>query len=737
MKKSNHLKIAILIIFFLIFFSFLFAEEQNSERPKIGLVLSGGGAKGIAHIGVLKVLEEAGLEVDFITGTSFGSIIGGLYAIGYSAAELEKIILEQDWDELIFDKISRRNISLNEKDENEKYAVSFPINEGKISLPKGLVAGQKISALIAKLTISVHHIEDFNNLPIPFLCIATDIENGKVVILDEGYLPDAIRASMSIPSAFAPIEIEGQLLVDGGLIRNFPVSDIKKMGADIVIGVDVSAPLYTKKELKSLVKIMEQSISFQGSIATQEERKLCDILISPDIDEYNIMDFEDADSLIFRGERAARKFLPQLSALADSLKHFPQKIKMIPITSIDSLFVKKIYIQGLRKVSKNLVRGKLQLKLNTWVTPDELEKAIERIYGSNFFRRVTYKLEPVSNGIKLFVRVVEKTTNYFNVGIHYDNDLKSSLLLNTTFRNVFAQGSKLSIDLKLSENLRFTSSYFIYTGWKPGFGFGMKLWREDFEVPIFQETGIQQAIFEYTSSGIGCELQTIFSNAFTLGGGIQVENVRLEPVIIPESWPQIKETINYLNIRTYINIATYDRSFFPRKGMKLFVEVKSIQEIAKEEKRHEPIEFYILRFTKIEQLAKNLSIIGSFSCGSLQTRTEEFPGDALFYLGGFPVPRKGLLPFIGFEFMSIVAKNVSVFAAGMQYEPWKGKFITINGNLAKVGEQFSDLYKENHDYKGFGITFGIKTPIGPMEFSLMKGSESKDIISYVNIGYPF
>ena len=154
--------------------------------------------------------------------------------------------------------------------------------------------------------------------------------------------------------------------------------------------------------------------------------------------------------------------------------------------------------------------------------------------------------------------------------------------------------------------------------------------------------------------------------------------------------------------------------------MKLFAEVKFISEIA-EEKKVEPCEFYILRFTKIEQLAKNLSIIGSFSCGSLQTRTEEFPGDALFYLGGFPIPEKGLLPFIGFEFMSIVARNVSVFAAGLQYEPWKGKFITINGNFAKVGEQFSDLYKENYDYKGFGITFGIKTQIGPMKFSLMKG----------------
>ncbi|NQV17887.1 MAG: patatin-like phospholipase family protein [Armatimonadetes bacterium] len=735
MKESNQIKIAILIIFLLIFFSFLFAEEQNLERPKIGLVLSGGGAKGIAHIGVLKVLEEAGIEVDFITGTSMGSIIGGLYAIGYSAAELEKIILEQDWNELIYDRISRRNISLTEKDEREKYAASFPISEGKIGLPKGLVAGQKISALISKLTISVHHIEDFNNLPIPFLCIATDIENGKVVILDEGYLPDAIRASMSIPSAFAPIEIEGQLLVDGGLIRNFPVSDIKKMGADIVIGVDVSAPLYTKKELKSLVKIMEQSMSFQGSIATQEERKLCDILISPDIDEYNIMDFENADSLIIRGERAARKFLPQLSALADSLKHFPQKTKMIPITSIDSLFVTKIYIQGLRKVSKNLVRGKLQLKKNSWITPDELEKAIERVYGSNFFRRVTYKLEPVSNGIKLFVRVVEKTTDYFNVNIHYDSDMKSALLLNTTFRNLFVQGSKLSVNLELSDNLRFNSSYFIYTGWKPGIGFGLKLWREDFEVPIFQETGIQQAIFEYTTSGIGWELQTIFSNSSAFGGILEFEHTMLDPVIVPETWPRERSELNYFNIRGFINIDRLDRSIYPRKGIELYAEAKYIQEIEKEEKRHEPVEFCVFLLTKIEQLTKKISLIGSIYGGSVNG--DEIPGDALFYLGGFNYHQKGLLPFVGYKFMALSAPNAIALSTGLQFEAWKGKFIIIKGNYAKLGVNISDLFKKDYEYHGYAITFGIKTPIGPMEFSLMKGSESKDFISYVNIGYPF
>ncbi len=735
MKKQNFVKLAIPLIILLSFFSLILHAEQNTERPKIGLVLSGGGAKGIAHIGVLKVLEEAGLEIDFITGTSMGSIIGGLYAIGYSATELEKIVLEQNWDELIYDNISRRNICLNEKDENEKYAVSFPINEGKIDLPKGLVAGQRISALISKLTISAHHVEDFHNLPIPFHCFATDIENGRVVLLDNGYLPDAIRASMSIPTAFAPIEIDGQLLVDGGLLRNFPVSDIKIMGADIVIGVDVSAPLYTKKELKTLLKIMEQSMSFQGSISTQEEKKLCDILISPDIEEYSIMDFENADSLIVRGERAARKTLPQLIALAESLKLFPQKLKMIPITTIDSLFITTIYIQGLRNVSKNLVRGKLQLKNDTWVTPDELEKAIERVYGSRFFGRVTYKLEPVNNGVELFVRVVEKTTDYFNVNIHYDSDMKSALLLNTTFRNLFVQGSKLSVNLELSDNLRFNSSYFIYTGWKPGIGTGINLWRENFEAILFKEIGVPQAIFEYTTSGFGFELQTFFSNSLAIGGILEIENTKLDPVIVPETWPRIKSELNYFNIKGFINIDKLDSRIYPRKGIDLYAEAKYIQEIEKEEKRHEPVEFYVFMLTKIEQLTKKISLIGSVYGGSVNG--DELPGDALFYLGGFNYQGKGLLPFVGYKFMELSAPHAIALSTGIQCEIWKGKFIIMKSNYTKLGANISDLYKKDYEYHGYAITFGIKTPIGPMEFSLMKGSESKDFISYVNIGYPF
>jgi len=364
--------ITIFLVLLMLVTSVIFAEEPFQERPKIGLTFSGGGARGIAHVGVLKVLEEVGIKIDYITGTSMGSIVGGLHSIGYTALELEEIILSQNWDEILLDEISLRSISIEEKDDQDIYIGSFPIEEGKLNLPVGLVAGQQVHALVNKLCLSVHHIEDFSKLPIPFLCIATDIETGEEVILNSGFLPDAIRASMSIPSLFAPIEIEGQLLVDGGLLRNFPVSDAIDMGADYVIGVDVGIPLYYKKELNSLVRIMNQAISFQTVKSTQEEREQCDILIEPAVEDYSIMDFRKAKELIALGEEAARKMLPLLETMKQMQDQYPAETEILPLTQIETLYIQEIHIQGLRNVSKNLVLGKLRIDNNEWISTKKL-----------------------------------------------------------------------------------------------------------------------------------------------------------------------------------------------------------------------------------------------------------------------------------------------------------------------------------------------------------------------------
>ncbi len=234
------------ILSIILFFFFQTLAQEPSKRPKVGLVLSGGGAKGLAHIGVLRAMEKAGLTPDYITGTSMGSIVGGLYAIGYSADEIDSIVSTVDWDELLTNEIPLSDIAIEEKEYYGRYIAELPIEGVKVSLPKGLIEGQKLTELLTRLTRPAHGISDFSKFPIPFACVAANIETGLPEVLNKGFLPEAIRASMSIPTVFTPIEIDDKLLVDGGLVRNFPVQEVLDMGADIVIGVFVSSDLESK-----------------------------------------------------------------------------------------------------------------------------------------------------------------------------------------------------------------------------------------------------------------------------------------------------------------------------------------------------------------------------------------------------------------------------------------------------------------------------------------------------------
>ena len=444
--------------------------QEIPPRPRIGLALSGGGAKGFAHIGVLKVLEEIGLPIDYITGTSMGSVIGGLYAIGYTTDSLTALARRKDWPQFFNDAATRRDLPMEEKLWDARYFATFPIRRGNVQLPGGLVAGQKISALLSRLTWSVHHLTDFRDLPIPFACVATDLETGEAVLLDHGFLPEAIRASIAIPTVFTPVKLANRLLVDGGLIRNLPAEDVRRLGADIVIGVDVGAPLSTGENLNSFFNIIDQISSYRAAEINAAQRRHCDILIAPELSGLTAVSFDRGDTLIKRGEMAARRLLPRLRALADSLKKMSPSRRNYKIPRIDSLRIQDLAITGLRDVSRRLVLSELDLVLPIWVTAEEIEKAIARIYSSQFFERVTYRLEPQAGGTKLTIDVVERNADAFRFSLRYDSSSKAALLLNTTFRNRAEHGSILLFDLRLGDQLQIDGQYFLHLGLSPRLG---------------------------------------------------------------------------------------------------------------------------------------------------------------------------------------------------------------------------------------------------------------------------
>ena len=260
---------------------------QTKDRPKVGLVLSGGGAKGLAHIGVLKVLEEQGVQIDYITGTSMGAIIGGLYASGYTASELDSVFSKIDSNALISDYIPRISKSFYEKKNDEIYALTLPFQHFKIGLPQALSRGMYNYNLMNKLLAHVRHVRDFKDLNIPFLCIATDIETGEAVLLDNGYLPQVILASGAFPSLFAPVYIDDKYLIDGGIVNNYPIRELKEMGADIVIGVDVQDGLKKMENIDGVADILLQISNYSTINQMKSKFDETDIYIKPDIVGYN------------------------------------------------------------------------------------------------------------------------------------------------------------------------------------------------------------------------------------------------------------------------------------------------------------------------------------------------------------------------------------------------------------------------------------------------------------------
>lgn len=721
-------KYAIIVLAFLLFMPLsYYVSAQENTKPKIGLVLSGGGAKGLAHVGVIKVLEEAGIRPDFIGGTSMGSIIGALYAIGYSVDSLDYIARNYDWIYFFTDEISRRDLALEEKEDADRFFVSVPIQEKKIQIPTGVISGQNIENRLNTIFAPVYNVRNFDNFQIPFLCIATDIETGKEVVFREGYLPKVIRSSMSIPSIFNPIEIDNKLLVDGGVVNNFPVNRVKEMGADIIIGVDVGFSYYKKEELNSIIKIFEQSVFFYGEELNTRNRNLCDILIEPAMDEFSVSSFASADSIIAAGEQAARKALPEITKLAKLLGVSPGNLPVQNLELADSLQIMEIRINGLEKVSKNLVIGKLQLEVFDKVIPKDIERSVERLYSSLYFESIDYELAEMEDGVRLIINIKEAKEGQFRLGLHYDTNYRSSILLNVTIRNLVLDGSKLSTNIGLGENPFFKSSYFINNGWKPGFGIEFTSFKQD--VYIYDH-GLKISSLSYAESKIRLFTQSTFWNSYALGAGLEYESIRLNPIINPLR-DLTRSSDEFLNYYGFIKMDSYDNAFYPQRGIKFDSQLKFITN-----KDQQTILFIVGRYSQAYKLSPKMTFINHFYGGAVDGDT--IPYQYSFYTGGTnPLPRNGLLPFVGLDYMERVDKNVLIWATELQYEIFPDIYAITKLNIGSMQDNFLNILHTDKLIGGYGFTLGYDSFIGPIEFTIHKGIEKSGLLGFVNIGFWF
>ena len=707
-------------------------SQDSLRRPKVGLVLSGGGAKGMAHVGVLKVIEKAGIHIDYIGGTSMGAIVGAFYAMGYPADTIEKIFRTANWDYILSDKPLRERVAMEEKDDFDRYFISFPVNERKIQLPSGVQSGQNILNYMSTLCSPVMGIDSFKNFPIPYLCVACDLVTSKPVVIKSGYLPDALRASMAIPTAFTPVERDGTLLIDGGMANNFPVNEVKNMGADIIIGSYTGYTPYDKEKLKSFLNVMYQIVFFNSRAVLDSNKKMCNVYIAPDISGFHLSNFKDYDSLFVSGEKAGMKAYPELLKLADSLRRFDLQAKNIPCPDYrKGHYITGLEFEGLKKVSVRLVKAKMKISFPMTVTPDEIDQAIQRLYGTQYFDKVTYRIEPVPNGVKLILRFEEKEEDVLKVGIHSDNDMRTLVMLGYEKRNLFVHGSKFSAYAGVGENPHYEVKYTYNLSWKPdlslnfrlnGFGYNINQYTPDLKQVDYMNKYFNQTFRLYT--------QYTIKNSYAFSGGLEWQYNRLHPDYY--FFDLSGNGNNYLNYYASFKWDTYRKVYFPNQGYQLVAEVRMVNDLFRGSVTNTVTNLFTSGSYVIPLGRKTSLILSDYVNLNL--------GDSacLPYCvnaGGMWRYDRPLAYFVGYPFGSIQSNMAIVGRCDLQYEFADNHYLVAKVNAGQFMNHFDKILDEKIKV-GYGLTYGYETPFGPLEFSLMT-HDVRYIIAAFNIGLWF
>jgi len=428
-----------------------------AQRPKVGLVLSGGGAKGISHIGILQAIDSAGLKIDYVTGTSMGSVIGALYAIGNSGKEIETISNRLNWDAILTNDPDYKDISIAEKDEYGKYSIQLGIKDLKPDIPTGLIESEELWLTLNDLFMPVYNIKDFSKFNIPFKCIATDLENGAAVVLSEGEIVTAVRSSMAIPSVFTAVDYDSTKLVDGGIIRNFPVTDVKEMGADIVIGVNLFKGLPDISKISNMMDVFYQITQYRDAEDLEKEKPLCNLLIEPPVDQYTAGSFDAAKEIMLIGKEMGKHYYPYFKHLADSLNVL-YPIDYSPegrLPEIETIVIDDIEFEGLEHTSRSLLLNKIQIKPGKSYTAKDISKGFKKAFSSLNYENVYYKLEPTTEGhAKMICMVKEALLTQVNFGLSIDTYTEISVLAGITVRNLLLDKSRSILKLAAGKYYR-------------------------------------------------------------------------------------------------------------------------------------------------------------------------------------------------------------------------------------------------------------------------------------------
>ncbi len=701
---------------------FLLIVVCSIKAVKVGYALSGGGARGFAHVGMLKVLEEVGIHPQYISGTSVGALIGGLYSMGYNAAQIESVFVNTNWKEVFSDDWNRNELYIGQKRWSPYGNAFFPLDDKWTpQLPQSVITGNRINLELFRILSPASGFDDYKNLPISFSCIATDLVTGELAVFDSGSLMQGIRASMSIPSILQPFPLNNTLYIDGGISQNLPGKQVKEMGADFVIGFKVNSSLRSKDKLQGLIHVLDQTINIGITNKLNEEIEYCDQILEPDLGEYSATRFGNVQEIIDAGEAYAREHIDELLELARTLN--PDEVKQAaiePVKCPEHFRISRIKSQGNQYISSSKIKQYTGLSNFSDYTIEEIVKGIDRAWNSQLFDIIYPVLYPDEDRFLLTICVKERERKYLAMNFTYDREnefvaggvlsLHNYIMKNSHIMLEAKLGGKYELNIDLVKN--FGETYGIYYRLFPYINEKRIYFYDDDHSKTNSARSLEYGI----SSGIGLYARksiVVESYGFTYSTIINRE------IAVSDTLDQ-SQTISGVGFKVYHE--SLDDFNFPRSGVKAFLKTSFSENKVLSDESVNKLKLELIAYKPI---AKRVSVLLGTKIGSHFLKKGQSCYDP-FYLGG-------LDKFAGFPLYEKSAPFYELFQVGIVCNPQKSFFITPKIQVISFSYEDTIFPKNSLELDGV-LEIGLKTYLGPVKTALAV-SEGKPVQVYLELGF--
>ncbi|MFI5156462.1 MAG: patatin-like phospholipase family protein, partial [Chitinophagales bacterium] len=697
---------------------------------------------------ILKAIDSTGLKIDYVTGTSMGAIIGALYSVGYSGESIQKIAQKIDWDLVLSNQYPLKDINLMEKSEYGKYDIELPWVNNWFRLSTGVLQGQELWIRFSELFFPVYPIKKFSEFAIPFECIGTDISNGEAVAIDSGEIISAVRASMAIPSLFTAVEYDGKKLVDGGIVRNFPVKDVREMGADIVIGSNVSNALLAADKVTNALQVLLQIAFFREAEDTRTEVPLCNIYVQGSLDKFNMASFSQADEIIQAGMTQGRALYPRLKKLADSLNaiYGPDSVQPKRVPEVNEVKISAYEVRGNLHTTTDFIVQSTGILTNHYYTPKALAQMVLRAVGTRYYSQVTYSLQPLPDGsAKIIFDVKENPLTFAKIGLHYDQFSGISAIVNLTSRDLFTPNSRSLVTVNIGENFRARAEHLQYFGRDRNIGVSISPEFERFNITTYEQTKESGL---YTQQYIKADGKIIFATDrdLILGVGTRYEWIKYSPSITASQ--NFSGDNRFATSYLFMQRNTLDRPLFPKRGFKLDVEGDIVYE-------QHPAATIKSSSDNLDTLVSANSytriLLNMQSYTPLSTRTTlmmmvqsginfNYENSIMneFSIGGLVRTFHNQAIFAGLKENSYYSTSLAAMQVGLRYQLYSNVYLTARANV--MWNNFvnaSRFFPSSNFLSGYALTFSYNFALGPLEVSAMYSDQWHKILGYINIGIPF